>query len=151
MEAAAAPLPAYDPIFFKPADYAVVSRLTDLILPRTDTPGALDAHVPYRIDHEVASSPDLQARFQKGLALLPADFISLSEPQQTAFLAWMSTQPDSKEGEFFETMKSLTVNWYYRSEEGLVQELGFHGDTFRADFPGCTHPEHWPDKAEGTK
>jgi hypothetical protein len=143
---------SYDPVFFKQPDYALVSKLADLILPRTDTPGAVDAHVPFRIDHEVATSPDLQARFQQGLQLLQAqahnagaaDFMSLSEAQQIAVLQSMNEAADSPQGQFFETMKSLTVDWYYRSEEGLVKELGFHGNTFRADFPGCTHPEHWP-------
>lgn len=49
-----------------------------------------------------------------------------------------------RKGGFFETMKNLTVDNYYRSEAGLVEELGFKGNTFRASFPGCTHPEHWP-------
>jgi hypothetical protein len=154
---AAAPLAAYDPIFFKQPDYAVVSRLADLILPRTETPGALDAHVPFRIDHEVAGSPELQQRFEAGLALLQAeaqkagaaDFTALSEAQQTAILTAMSTDASVPAGQFFQTIKGLTVDWYYRSEEGLVKELGFHGNTFRSEFPGCTHPEHWP--AQETK
>ena len=24
----------------------------------------------------------------------------------------------------------------------MIQELGFAGRTFLAEFPGCTHPEH---------
>lgn len=150
---------SYDPAFFKPADYAVVSRMADLILPKTDTPGALDAHVPFRIDHEAAVSPELQDRFKTGLELVQAeakkaggaDFISLSQAQQTAILTSMSEAGETPEGEFFRTMKELTVDWYYRSEEGLVKELGFHGNTFRAEFPGCTHPEHWPVQAQETK
>jgi hypothetical protein len=41
-------------------------------------------------------------------------------------------------------MKELTIRWYYNSQPGLVQELGFKGNTYRSEFPGCTHPEHWP-------
>jgi hypothetical protein len=152
MGAAAAPLESYDPVFFKKPDFAVISKLADLILPRTETPGAVDVHVPFRIDHEVAGSPELQKSFETGLALLQAEalnagaenFTSLSESQQTAILTSMSSDAASPQGQFFQTMKGLTVDWYYRSEEGLVQELGFHGNTFRAEFPGCTHPEHWP-------
>jgi hypothetical protein len=157
-EATAAPA-SYDPVFFKQPDYAVVSRMADLILPKTDTPGALEAQVPFRIDHEVAVSATLQSRFKAGLELLQAeakkagasDFIALSEAQQTAILKSMSEAGDSPEGEFFNTMKELTVDWYYRSEEGLVKELGFHGTTYRAEFPGCTHPEHWPTPEQETK
>jgi len=134
------------PAYFKPADYALVSRLADLILPKTDTPGALDAHVPFRIDHEVAVSSELQKKFEAGLALLRAkDFMSLTEAQQIGILHAMSQAGPSPDNEFFQTIKGMTVDWYYRSEEGLVGELGYHGNTFRAEFPGCTHPEHWPE------
>jgi len=139
--AAASPLLAQHlaPVFFTPSDYAIVSRLADLILPRTDTPGALDAQVPFRIDAHVKASPALQQEFEEGLASLRASsFLSLSEAQQIALLTSMTSTP------FFVTVKNLTIDWYYRSEEGLVQELGFHGNTFNAEFPGCTHPEHWP-------
>jgi hypothetical protein len=50
----------------------------------------------------------------------------------------------STDSGFFQTMKDLTIDGYYSSEQGLVQELGFKGNTFRASFPGCTHLEHWP-------
>ena len=144
-ETAAASL-TYEPIFFKEADYALVTRLTDLILPRTDTPGAVDAHVPYRIDQAVAASSELQQEFEAGLTpLRAAEFSSLPETQQTTMLQSMV------DTQFFHTIKGLKVDWYYRSEEGLVKELGFHGNTFRADFPGCTHPEHWPELPQETK
>jgi hypothetical protein len=157
-EAASAAM-SYEPVYFKQADYAVVSRLADLILPKTDTPGALDAHVPFRIDHEVAASPELQSKFETGLQLLQAeaksagasDFAALPEEKQVAILTTMGETADSPEGQFFHMVKGLTVDWYYRSEEGLVKELGFHGNTFRPDFPGCTHPEHWPSTAQETK
>lgn len=143
-EAGAPPL-SYDPTFFPKPDYAIVSRLADLILPRTDTPGALDAHVPFRIDQQAASSPELQGRLAAGLNVLrAANFVALPEPEQIDMLKSISENPDSAQGQFFQTIKELTVEWYYRSEEGLVKELGFHGNTFRSEFPGCTHPEHWP-------
>lgn len=152
-ETTAPGLPSYEPAFFKQADYAVISRLADLILPPTDTPGAVDAHVPFHIDQQVAASRELQNEFALGLQLLQAeaqnagvaDFTALSEAQQVALLTTMSQDPASLQGHFFTTMKELTVDWYFRSEEGLVKELGFHGNTFRTEFPGCTHPEHWPE------
>lgn len=162
MHAMADAVPAamsYEPVYFKRAEYAVVSRLADLILPKTDTPGALDAHVPFRIDREVAASEELKGKFETGLQLLQAeaksagasDFTALPEEKQVAILTAMSETADSPEGEFFHTVKGLTVDWYYRSEEGLVKELGFHGNTFRPDFPGCTHTEHWPSAVQETK
>lgn len=142
----------YKPTFFQAKDYAVVTRLADLIIPRTETPGAIDANVPYRIDQQVDGNKKLQGQFRDGLALLSEEssklgnknFAALDEAQQISLLKAMSTAPKSPGGKFFRTMKELTIDWYYRSEQGLVQELGFKGNTFRASFPGCTHPEHWP-------
>mgnify|MGYP000002849333 FL=1 len=36
--------------FFSDQELALVSRISDLLLPRTDTPGALDVNVPGFID-----------------------------------------------------------------------------------------------------
>jgi gluconate 2-dehydrogenase subunit 3-like protein len=150
MEAAAQePLISRTPSYFQEKDYQTISRVVDLIIPRTDTPGALDAHVPFRIDQQVGATPKLQEQFRQGLEYLSTeaqkrgntDFLSLSEDQQIKILQDMSVN-----GEFFTTAKNLTIEWYYRSEQGLVQELGFKGNTFRPSFPGCIHPEHWPAK-----
>jgi hypothetical protein len=129
---------ATGPEYFNKSDYETISKLVDLIIPRTDTPGAVDAGVPHRIDVQVAAKPELQEPFKKGLAeLAEKNFSALPEPQQVAILQAMSGDA------FFKTVKDLTVDAYYASEAGLVQELGFKGNTFRASFPGCTHPEHW--------
>lgn len=141
-----------DPSYFGKADYGVLSRLVDLIIPRTDTPGAVDAGVPFHIDQQVGAEAERQAVFRSGFDYLAeqakklqgADFVSLSEPQQMGILQTMSEDESTAAGKFFKTVKDLTVDWYYSSEQGLVRELGFKGNTFRPSFPGCTHQEHWP-------
>ncbi len=140
------------PQYFSQDDYATISRLADLMIPRTDTPGAVDAGVPHWIDKQVAADLKLQERFKKWLANLSeqahaaggTEFTLLADQQQMAILRALSADVSERKGGFFETMKNLTVDNYYRSEAGLVEELGFKGNTFRASFPGCTHPEHWP-------
>jgi hypothetical protein len=140
--------PARTPTFFQGRDYEMLVRLTDLILPRTDTPGASDVGVPWRIDQAVAHKADLQPLYQRGLAELNAgarkkekpDFLALNEDEQIAALTALSESQD----DFFKSLKSLTIEWYYNSQEGLAHELGFKGNTFRTQFTGCTHPEHWP-------
>ena len=44
--------------------------------------------------------------------------------------------------EFFQAIKSMTINGYYTTEIGLRQELGDSGQLFLGQFQGCTHPEH---------
>ena len=141
------------PTYFHERDYRTVTRLVDLLMPRTDTPGAVDAQVPFRIDQQVSQTPKLQSIFRQGIGAVDAaaaktgkpDFVSLAEPDQISILKLMSeAEETTPEREFFETLKKVTLDWYYRSEEGLVKELGYKGNTYRTDFPGCTHHEHWP-------
>lgn len=141
------------PTYFQGHDYQTVTRVVDLIIPRTETPGAVDAQVPFRIDQQVSQTPKLQSLFREGISAADAaavkrgkaDFLSLAEPDQIAILKLMSeAEETTPEREFFEGLKTMTLDWYYRSEDGLVKELGYKGNTYRTDFPGCTHHEHWP-------
>ena len=42
---------------------------------------------------------------------------------------------------FFRLMKNLTADGYYTSRAGLLEELGYSGNTFLPAFPGCAIPE----------
>ena len=118
--------------------------LVDLIIPRTDTPGASDAGVPVFIDRRLATNPRLAETFRAGRKALDDDaqtrfggaLPALSPQQQIDLLT--AHQDDA----FFRAMKGLTIDGYYTSEAGLTQELGWHGNTFVHEFKGCDHPEH---------
>ena len=43
---------------------------------------------------------------------------------------------------FFRLVKNLTADGYYTSRAGLLEELGYVGNTALARFPSCTVPEH---------
>ena len=53
------------PKFFNPAQLLIISRLTDLIIPPTDTPGAAAAGVPAYIDLVVNEDPALQSHLSR--------------------------------------------------------------------------------------
>jgi hypothetical protein len=36
----------------------------------------------------------------------------------------------------------MTVEAYYSTEIGLAQELGYQGNSYLREFPGCQHEEH---------
>jgi hypothetical protein len=121
-----------------------LQSLVDAIIPRTETPGASDAGVPAYIDRRLAASPQLAEAFRGGMKALDSEarsrfgagFPALSSGQQMELLKPRQDDP------FFRMMKGMTVDGYYTSQEGLSSELGWHGNTFLAEFKGCTHPEH---------
>src|SRR5260370_38077432 len=53
----------YQPLFFTAPEYAMIERLTDLLIPTDDTPGARDAGVSEFIDHMASRDPVLQQHF----------------------------------------------------------------------------------------
>ena len=52
------------------------------------------------------------------------------------------SQADDARGEFFRALKDMTIDAYYTTEIGLVQELGYQGNTYLREFPGCQDEEH---------
>jgi hypothetical protein len=136
------PAAPYQPRTLTPSEMEFAAILCDLIIPRTDTPGASDAGVPEFIDRRLSASPDLAVRFRRGLALLGADFIHLPPDRQIGIVSDAGNAPESEAGRFFRLLKDLTIDGYYSSRAGLVEELGWHGNTFLPEFKGCTHPEH---------
>lgn len=138
--AAASPAAAAVPYklrFFTKEEFATISSIAECIIPATDTPGAIAAGAPQYIDSVVAGSKELQKRCRAGLSGIERrfekPFSSLDEADQTAYL----TELNEKADPFFVTMKSLTADGYYTSKIGLVDELGYKGNTALASFPGC--------------
>ena len=199
----------YAPAFFTPAEYATLARLTDAIIPPTDTPGAAAAGVPAYIDRVVSLNAEHQPLIRAGLAWLErqakARFsrepLLLDEAEHIAILQPLSDEIDRQQREahrarfrpesqgksvyyvaltdkdpparsfdsraralaqakpgsvipvapeadpglpvrFFRLIKNLTADGYYTSRVGLLEELGYAGNTALARFPVCSVPEH---------
>jgi hypothetical protein len=147
-----APRGPYTLKFFTAIEYQTVSRVADLIIPPTDTPGAVAAGAPEYIDYVVHNNAEHQKLMREGLAWLDQQaggkrFVELSGEQQIKILTPLSDAADRDEvtslpERFFRMIKSMTADGYYTSQIGLVQELGYKGNTALASFPGCNHPEH---------
>ena len=141
-----APAPT-KPTFFQEADFRVITRIADLIIPATDTPGAVGAGVPIYIDTVVAKNKPHQTLAAEGLQWLEKkNFIHLSEEAQLAVLQPLCESADSGDlktmpVQFFHMMKNLTTDGYYTSQIGLMTELHYAGNTALAEFPTCVH-EH---------
>ena len=135
------PPAVYRPKFFTAAEFETMSVLVDLIIPRTDTPGARDANAHRIIDSSIR--PREQAPWREGLKWVAAQrFTTLPQDQQIAILRKASTEKDTPGARFFRLLKNATIDAYYSTREGLVQELGWNFNTFLPEFKGCTHPEH---------
>ena len=146
----------WKPLFFNAHQNETVVVLSELIIPATDTPGAKAAQVNEFIDLMLSEEDDANKRaFLRGLAwvdrkaneLFGANFKDATAEQQNALLVTLSSGKntaleDQVGTEFFNTMKTYTINGYYTSEIGLIKELGYKGNTYLDEFPGCTHPEH---------
>lgn len=148
---------AYQPSFFREQEYALVERLTDIIIPSDGTPGAREAGVSEFIDLMVSRDSTLQHKFRAGLMWLNAHssrrkgktFLALAPGQQAALLEPLAYKAKYRPGEetgreFFEVLREYTVMGFYTSEIGL-KELDFPGLQFYAESPACPHkddPEH---------
>ena len=141
------------PRYLGERDFRTISRIADLIIPRTSTPGAVDAGVPEYIDRVIGSNGEHQSLVADGLRWLDAQlsassgsFLDLTEARQLAILEPLCRAADEKKltarnVKFFALIKNLTADGYFTSRDGLIQELGYQGNTALPAFPECVH-EH---------
>ena len=119
-----------------------IATIAELIIPKTDTPGAREAGVPAFIDVMFAEWSDEEQRqgFNTGLANVDErsraafgkDFIASTAAQQTEILQDLDyelarlrdTKSDTSRN-FMQTMKWLTLAGYYTSEVGATSEQHF--------------------------
>ena len=90
------PGPGWKPLVLGKEDLAVVDRVVDIMLPRTDTPGALDVGVPAFVDTMLKEvySPEDRDLYMRGLREFDAaaqqahrkPFVNLERAQQRALV-----------------------------------------------------------------
>jgi gluconate 2-dehydrogenase gamma chain len=141
--------------FFSKEEVGLVEALSEIIIPTdSHSPGAREARVVEFIDWMVFhGSPDVQAQWKDGLALVDAEgrrlhdrsFVLCSPEQQDGVVASMAqneSSPTTPIERFFRMLKLSVVNGYYTSAIGLHKELRYQGNRPKPVFVGCTHPEH---------
>lgn len=129
----------WKPVFLTEEQAQVVSAVADIIIPRTDTPGALDVGAPAFIDKMLKDCYDAddQKRYSTGLAQLqeqgllkkkPAERVTLVQSVHDAALAAEkeSDVPSSERQRPFILMtKELTLLSFFTSEPGATQILQY--------------------------
>jgi hypothetical protein len=133
----------WKPEFLSEDQASVVTQVSEIIIPRTDTPGAKDVGVPSFIDQmvkEVYAEED-QKWFTDGLTAFNEaakkeysdDFADLDEEDQEAFVrkvhdeainAEKTTDPAPRRP-FILMMKELTMLGFFTSEPGATQVLQY--------------------------
>ena len=118
---------------FTPDQRALVSAISERIIPTTDTPGAIAAGVPAFVEMMLADSysPGDRDDFMRGLGMVegfarvryekPFAALSPDEQDQVLTLAMQGKIP-LLAVEFFTHCRQLVVLGYYTSEIGCTQE-----------------------------
>ncbi|SEO39199.1 Gluconate 2-dehydrogenase subunit 3 [Luteibacter sp. UNC138MFCol5.1] len=148
---AAAKAPGAKPQFFNPAQYTLVGTVADIVIPRTDTPGATDAGVPLFIDQlffAVYAKPD-QARYTTAMAAFDKaggkPFQQLDPAQRKALVGRLHKEALAvpKGGkippaaDFVLMTKKLTMLGFFLSQPGCTQVLQYAAvpAQWKADIP----------------
>jgi hypothetical protein len=115
---------------------ALVSAISERIIPTTDTPGAVAAGVPAFIEMMLADwyAPGDRDDFMNGLGVFEGytrvqhdkAFATLTPDQQDQILTLaMQGRVPALGGEFFQHCRQLVVLGYYTSEIGCKQERAY--------------------------
>lgn len=151
--AAAAPAPAltWTPTALTSDQARVLDVVAELIIPKTDTPGAREAGVPQFIDRALANyyEKDHADKLRAGLTRMDTDaqaahgvaFVALAPQQQvdllTAYeregLAAKSLTPS--QSHFFPALEDMVTVGYFTSEAGATVALQY--DPVPGAYHGC--------------
>ncbi|PCJ24998.1 MAG: hypothetical protein COA96_08375 [SAR86 cluster bacterium] len=121
--------------FYTANEMALVSRISELIIPRTETPGALDANVPGYLDGLMAdwANEETQQVHRNALQMLQSqlgdrvngDFLDVTEAVAESALTELDAAAfegdESLRG--YRTLKSYVSQAYFATEDGAIDEL----------------------------
>jgi gluconate 2-dehydrogenase gamma chain len=142
----------YTPRFFSPHFYKTLQTLCQTIIPSDDqAKGAIEAGAPEFIDLVTSENKDYQLALGGGMMWLDNTcvdrysntYLDCSPPQQKEILDLIAYRKNAKQDpslgqgiEFFALLRRLTADGFFTSEIG-IEYLGYVGNTFVKDFPGC--------------
>lgn len=133
----------WDPRTLSKAQNEIIQTITEMIIPRTETPGANDVRVNRFIDMILSdwAEDEDRVRFLEGFTQLSErcqknygkEFLDMDGKQQLELLANLDKEGvearlndvDVKDLPFFALVKEMTLVGYYTSEAGATQELTY--------------------------
>lgn len=148
--AQATPGAPFQPAFFTKHEYATVSVLVDLIIPKDERSGsATDAGVPAFMDFMMVDQPARQVPMRGGLAWLDSEcgrrfdktFLGCTPDERSAVLddiAWpgKARRELSHGVAFFNAFRDLTASGFFTTKMGF-DDLQYMGNRYVAEWTGC--------------
>ena len=151
-EKAAAENQAYAPKFFSAHAYKTLQSLCQSIIPSDDdAKGAIEAGAPEFIDLITSENKEYQVSLGGGLMWLDntcldrygSAYLDCTPAQRKEILDLIAYKKNAKQDpslgqgiEFFAFLRKLTADGFFTSEIGIAY-LGYIGNTFVREFPGC--------------
>ena len=146
--------------FLTPAEMTTVTAMADQILPKTDTPGALDVGVPAFIDRMLTGYYTDKERgiFRAGLAAVSTDaaelreksFAALTSDDQIALMTnydreAYTPRAATSDPQFFRLFKELTLLGFCTSKVGATTLMRYEQTPgpFKGDVPVSTIGKVW--------
>jgi gluconate 2-dehydrogenase gamma chain len=151
-EKAAAADQVYTPKYFSAHFYKTLQSLCQTIIPPDDqAKGAIEAGAPEFIDLITSENKDYQVALGGGLMWLDntcidrygSAYLDCTPAQQKEILDLIAYRKNFKKDpslgqgiEFFAFLRKLTADGFFTSEIG-IDYLGYIGNTYVKEFPGC--------------
>jgi gluconate 2-dehydrogenase gamma chain len=151
-EKSAAPAGNYAPKYFSAPQYAALLVLCNMIIPKDEkSGGALEAGAPEFIDLLTSENPDYQLTLGGGLFWLDNFcidrygnvFLDCTPERKKEVLDLIAFRKNAMKDSslsqgvaFFAFLRDITCDGYYTSKIGIT-DLGYIGNTFLHEFPGC--------------
>jgi gluconate 2-dehydrogenase gamma chain len=151
-EKKASPAGAFTPKYFDVHGYKTLQALCQTIFPAdSDSGGAIEAGAPEFIDLLTSENKEYQAVLGGGLMWLDGTctdrygkvYLDCDPEQQTEILDKIAYRKNAVADSslnpgvaFFSFLRNMTADGFFTSEIG-VKYLGYIGNTFVKEFPGC--------------
>lgn len=118
-----------------PADEALLTDIIDTLIPKTDTPGAIELGIEKYVKAMVDTmhTAEEQKVFYAGIPSVDAfakrkygsAFSSLSANQKVECLGMIEVNEDAKLQKFFKTLKNYSIQGYTGSEWYMTEKAGY--------------------------
>ncbi len=126
--------PAMKLLLVNKKQQAIIASLSEEIIPRTETPGAIDAEVPEFIElllkdvflkqDAIKLLADLEKFNEECNSISNHDFIDSNAEQKIKYLNEVTVNSHNNH-EIFMKMNSLVVGSYFTSQAGMTQSLNY--------------------------